>query len=139
MKIKIVYETQVGTTQFVAEVLQATLQEVGHEVDLHSIRQKGRQPKLEGYDMVLFGSPTYNEGRPEASVEQMIEEFHPDLSQIKVAVFSLGDKSYEAFCGSAEVLENWVKECKGTPVVPALKVDGYPQEVTGIQEWAKSL
>ncbi len=137
MKIKIIYETQVGTTKYVAEIIQKKLSTLGHEVDLHSLRTNGRQPDLTGYDAVLFGSPTYNSGQPEPTVSQFMNEFQNDLSPYKVAVFSLGDRSYPEFCGSAEILETWITGHGGNVSIPSLKIDGYPMDFSPILAWAE--
>ncbi len=139
MKIKIVYETETGTTQYVAEVIQKKLIELGHQVDIHSIHFQGMDPKLEEYQAVLFGGPTYEEGSLESSMKEFIDQYNHDLSKHKVAVFGLGSRSYGYFCNSATILEEWVKKNGGTPVIPALRIDGFPEDLTPIDAWTVEL
>lgn len=139
MKVKIIYETQVGTTKYVAETIQKKLTELGHQVDLHAVRSRGMKPVIEGYDLVVFGSPTYNAGQLETSMTELVATFAPDLSSYKVAIFALGDQSYGHFCGAAEILEAWITARGGKLAVPTLKIDGYPKSATPIVEWAEQL
>lgn len=139
MKVKIVYGTETGTTQYVAEAMQKMLSEQNHQVDLYKAGTDGYQPDLAGYDMVLFGSPTYSEGSLEANMQQLVSEFNPDLSTIKVAVFSLGATGFFHFCRSAELLEQWVSEHKGKIIQPTIKIDGFPTDLAPIVAWVGAL
>jgi flavodoxin I len=139
MKIKIIYETQVGTTKLVAELLKKRLTEQGQEVELHSVLNDGMSPAIEGYDVLLFGSPTYYSGQPEMNIGQLISTFAPDLSKYRVAVFCLGDSNYEHFCGAAEILEEWVTQHRGKLAAPSLKIDGTSYSAAVIDEWLKQV
>ncbi len=139
MKIKIIYETETGTTQYVAEVLQKKLNELGHQTDIHSIHFQGMDPKISEYEVLLFGSPTYEEGSLESSMKEFIDQFNQDLSHHKIAVFGLGSRSYGFFCNSATILEDWVKKNGGTPLLPALRIDGFPEDLAPIDAWAVEL
>ena len=139
MNIKIVFETQTGTTQYVAEVIRDNLQAAGHTVALHSVKYDGLQPSLEDFDVVLFGGPTYDDGKLEKNLREFITEYQPDLSNYKVAVFGLGNRTYPQFCVSANILEDWVKERGGVPVTEALRVDGFPDHLEKIKEYVDRL
>ncbi len=139
MNIKIIYETQNGTTQYVAEVIQKQLREAGHETILHSVKYDGMQPSLEGIDLVLFGGPTYDDGKLEKTLREFIDVYSPDLSRHKVAVFGLGNKTYPQFCVAADILEEWVKSKGGRLVVESLRVDGFPDHLEKISEYVQSL
>jgi flavodoxin I len=135
MKIKIIFDTQTGTTQYVAELMQKKLISLGHQADLHSIRVNGDSPSLDGYEAVLFGAPTYEDGKLETSMRVFITKFSADLSSYKVAVFGLGNSSYPQFCTSAKILEDFVIKNNGKPTQPALKIDGFPDDTKSIEEW----
>jgi flavodoxin I len=139
MNIKIVFETQTGATQYVAEVIRDNLQAAGHTVALHSVKYDGQQPSLEGFDVLLFGGPTYDDGKLEKNLREFITNYQPDLSQYKVAVFGLGNRTYPQFCVSADILEDWVKERGGTPLTEALRVDGFPDHLEKIKEYVDRL
>ena len=139
MKIKIIYETQTGTTQYVAESMQKKLASFGHQVDLHSVRMHGPTPDLNGYDVVLFGAPTYEDGKLETTMRVFITQFSADLSKFKVAVFGLGNSLYPQFCTAASILEEWVKKNNGTVIVPPLKIDGFPDDLIAIEQWTEGV
>ena len=139
MKIKIDFETQTGTTQYVAETIQKKLQELGHEVDIHSVRFNGANPEVEKYQAVLFGAPTYDDGLLERGMRVFITRYNPNLSQLKVAVFGLGSKMYPQFCKAADFLEEWVGKNQGKSIVPALRVDGFPDDLTPIEAWVQQV
>jgi flavodoxin I len=137
MKVKIIYGTQSGTTQYVAGVIQKHLVSLGHQVDLHNLKRDGGNPDLSGYDSVLFGSPTYDEGQLEATMKMYVSASSPDLSSYKVAIFGLGNSFYPQFCVSVKLLEEWATKNKGVPAIPSLKIDGFPDNVTQIKSWAE--
>ncbi len=139
MKIKIIFETQTGTTQYVAEVMQKGLTAMGHQVDLHSVRYDGAEPHLENYDVVLFGAPTYEDGKIETTMRVFLTRFTPDLSKHKVAVFGLGNSMYPQFCIAADVLKEWVEQNHGVLITPLLRIDGFPDDLGPIQEWVKNV
>ncbi|MBW7955305.1 flavodoxin family protein [Patescibacteria group bacterium] len=139
MKAVIIYETLTGTTQYVAEAMQTQLKELGHEVDLHSLRYQGNQPDLSQYELILFGAPTYEDGKLEQAMRVFIARCKEDLSKYKVAVFGLGNSSYPQFCTSAKILEEWVIKQNGKPLVPVLRIDGFPDDMSPIEEWIDSV
>jgi flavodoxin len=135
MKVSIIYGTEVGTTQYVAEFFGKKMSELGHEVVLFQAGQQSGEPDLKQSEVVLIGSPTYYGGQPIASMGELISHFSPNLQKLKVAVFALGDQGYSHFCGAADVLETWVAHHGGTLLVPTLKIDGYPSDLTPLREW----
>lgn len=137
MNILIVYETQTGTTQYVAEVMQRELSSLSHQVKLHSIRYDGNSPDLSQADLVIFGGPTYDDGLLEKTLREFIQQFHPQLAEKKVAVFGLGNRSYPQFCKAADILEAWVVQSGGKCLVPSLRVDGWPNHLQQVQEWCQ--
>jgi flavodoxin I len=139
MRIKIIYETKTGTTQYVTEILQKEWSQKGHQVDTHTLKYQGDQPDLHGIDVVVFGAPTYNDGLVEETMQHFTEISSIDLSPFKVAVFGLGNREYPQFCTAATLLEKWVLEHQGKLVVEALKVDGFPNDLSPIIAWANQV
>jgi len=135
MKAKIIFGSEVGTTKYVAELLKKRLDDHQFEVDLYQVGFDGFTPDIAGYDLLLFGSPTYFEGLLQSDMTTFTNQFTDSLSKYAVAVFVLGDRSYAHFCESAEVLERWVASHEGTLLVPTLKVDGYPENFDEFTTW----
>lgn len=139
MNVLILFETQTGTTQYVAETVAKELTTAGHTVKLHSLKYDGKQLDFAQYQLVLIGAPTYDDGLLEVTMRQYIRENKPDFRTQKVAVFGLGDSSYPQFCTAARFLETWVKTCGGRPLIPTLKVDGFPDDLSPILAWTREL
>lgn len=139
MNIIILYDTLTGTTHETAEVIAKELETLGHRVTLHRPSIHGRQPQLDGRDLIILGSPTYGDGQLEANMAMFTNSFSCDFSHQKVAVFGLGDRSYPQFCQATELLEAWVAKNHGTLVAPILKVDCFAKDVTPVTTWVREL
>lgn len=139
MKILIVYETLTGTTQYVAELMSDRLTELGHQVTLHSVRYQGNQPELASFDVLIFGAPTYDDGKLEQGMKVFITKTKFDFSPKKVAVFGLGNSTYPQFCTAADILSDWVRQQQGQLLLPTLKVDGFPDDTSPILDWVTEL
>ncbi len=138
MNIKIIYGTLAGTTKYVAEIIQKRLNKLGHKTDLHNINDNSK-PIIDNYDLLIFGSPTYENGELEYNMSHFLSQFSPNLSKYNVAVFGLGSSNYPKFCRSAALLEHWVVKNSGKLTVPSLKIDGYPQDLKLINNWVRKL
>jgi flavodoxin I len=138
MTFLILYETQAGTTQFVASLLQKHLQALGHQITLHQVSVDG-QPDLGQYQGLIVGAPTYHHGQIDFNMANFLEEFKPNLNQKTVGAFGLGDSMYDEYCTSADVLQEWLKSRGGKPKVQPLKIDGYPDDENVLQKWVDSL
>ena len=139
MNILLIYETQTGTTQYVAEVIQDQLIAAGHQCRIHSVKYDGMQPSLEGVELVIFGAPTYDDGKLEKNMLEFTQQYQVDLSRLKVAVFGLGNRTYPQFCFAADILVDWVKSRGGNPITMPLKVDGFPDHLTKITEYVQQV
>lgn len=136
MKVKIIYSTQSGTTEYVAEVMQKHLSTLGHLADLHNVK-KAEALDLNGYDAILFGAPTYENGRLESGMQKFVTSFKSDFSKYKIGVFGLGNSMYPEFCTSAQILHDWVIQQHGKVTTSPLRVDGFPEDVTPLQHWVE--
>lgn len=137
MKIQIIFGTESGTTKYVTELMTKMLIEDHHNVDVYEAGRQDTAPVLEGHDLVLLGAPTYAGGQLEDKMATLLSKFSVDLSKYKVGVYSLGDRGFDHFCASAEILEGWVVQNGGKLIAPALKIDGYPTNLDEIQQWIK--
>jgi flavodoxin len=57
------------------------------------------------------------------------------LKQKKIAVFSLGDRTFSHYCASAEILAGWVSDKGGSLLAAPIKIDGYPYDMSEILTW----
>jgi len=134
MKTLIIYETQAGTTQYVATLIQQELLGLGQEAELHQVSVDG-SPNLDAYQTVIFGAPTYGHGNVDFKMADFLATFKPDLAGKNVAVFGLGESSYDVFCAAADILNQWVQTHGAKPLVSPLKIDGYPADIPVLKKW----
>jgi len=139
MKIKIIFSTEAGATKEVGELLEKLLVEKDHDVKLFEVGYLDQPIILDGFDLVIFGSPTYYGGELETKMAELLPKLILDLSLYKVAVFGLGDSGYTHFCGAVEILERWVVDHQGALFIPSLKIDRYPHYPNVIKNWVEVL
>ncbi len=106
-----------------------------------------RPQELANYDLLIFGSPSWDyegkEGQPHEDITNLLKRLDgSSLTGKKYAIFGLGDTSYMHFCGAVEIIES-ILNGKGTiQLVPSLKIDRYyyrPDSGKKIQEWVDQL
>jgi menaquinone-dependent protoporphyrinogen oxidase len=85
-KFLVGYATRYGSTREAAEVIAATLQEGGFEVDLLPVRDVRT---LENYTVVVLGAPLFM-FRWHKDALRFLSRFRKVLSDLPVAVFALG-------------------------------------------------
>ncbi|WP_409187911.1 flavodoxin domain-containing protein [Bradyrhizobium sp. RDM4] len=100
MNIVILYGTETGNTEFLAEDMAASLS-AEHSVSAMSMDAASIKTLSQDALFLLFTS-TYGDGELPASAKgfhALLTEARPDLSGISYAVFGLGDKAYDVTFG----------------------------------------
>lgn len=148
MKILVLYATYSGGTQTAADIVANVLKtNATNQVEMKTPTEITPNV-LSGYDMIIVGSPSWDyegkTGMPHQDFINFIDQSKTvDLTGKKVAVFGLGDSTYERFCGAVEHLEEWVKGLKAQLSTESLKIDGFffNQEVNTekLKAWAQKL
>lgn len=129
-----------------ASVVTQALVGAGHEVT-EVTADNSSKDVLTRASAVVFGSPSWEDagkdGQPLPDVTKFIQSLtSADLADKKVAIFGLGDISYQHFCGAVDVMEGLLKGLNVTPVVPSLRVDRYysvPDNEKKVRDWAENL
>src|SRR4051794_18646655 len=85
-RILVAYCTRSGSTAGVARAIAAELEEHGHTVDVHEIRD-GPGPR--DYDAIVLGSPVFD-GRWMPDAEAYVEQHSAALQTHHVWLFSVG-------------------------------------------------
>ena len=147
MNILLIYATNSGTTQTVADMINNLLAQSGQTVTMKYVSDV--TPDMFGqYDLVILGSPSWDyEGKEGQPHDHYLPLFEASKGKTfegkKFAVFGLGDQSYAIFCGAVDHLENYVKSMHGTLVTPSLRIDNYYSTTdtsnAAIEEWVKKL
>ncbi len=142
-KVLIAYATTSGNTEAVADWVFDVFLDKEHDVDLMDCVDLKAEHLADGYDMVVFGLPTY--GCDEIEIQ---EDFEPILNKLeqaglagkKVAVFGLGDEIYPHFCGAVDVVIEKLRACQATLVSEPLKInDPHDEHKDEIHAWAEAI
>lgn len=147
MNILIIYATNSGGTEHVANLIADVLRGGQHTVTVQHVRDT-KADQLSGYDGILFGSPSWDYNGKEGQLHEEMRVFVEDAAGIslegkKVAVFGLGDSSYMYFTGAVNHLEKFVADCHSSLLVPSLRIDGFYFDLDTneqrAKEWAQDL
>lgn len=145
-KVLLIYATNSGGTQFASKTIEDVLKQKDFTITIKKVNDAS--PTEFEYDLIIFGSPSWDYKGKEGQlhqdylpfIESLKEKTFPDK---KFAVFGLGDSSYTYFCGSATYLENLVKSLNGQKTGDTLRIDGFYfnqyENSKRIEEWAESL
>jgi len=140
MKAIVIYGSTTGNTEEVANYVGNGLREAGHEVIVKNVADSTPQ-ELTGYDIVLLGSSTWNEGLLQDDFVPFYEQMTGlSLAGKKAAAFGCGESIYEFFCGAVDTLEKKLKELGAEIVATSFKVDGdIGPYLAKAQEWGASI
>lgn len=148
MKIIVLYATYSGGTQTAADIVAAVLKNnSANQVEMKTPTEITPTDLL-NYDMIVIGSPSWDyEGKTGMPHQDFIsfmgQSSNIDLTGKKVAVFGLGDSTYEHFCGAVQHLEDWVKTMKAVLMIESLKIDGFffnqEENTKKLKDWAQKL
>lgn len=129
-KILIVYASQTGNTELMAESIEAFLEQ--HNVDV-TTKTFDFDPidveELAAYDAVMVGTHTWDDG----DLPYEVEDFYEELEDVNIenhlfAVFGSCDSFYETYGGAIDLMAERLEELGATVVAPMLKVDLEPNK-----------
>jgi len=146
MNILLVYATNSGTTQTVAQMINDALTAAGHAVTVKEARTTTPED-FTSPQAILLGSPSWdfdgNEGFPHEDIIALMDKMKTTQVTKPFAIFGLGDSSYKFYNGAVDHLEKFVTDIKGTLLVPSLKIDKYYSDMDGnnvkITAWLEEL
>jgi len=145
-KAIVVYASETGNTESVAEEVVKGLKQGGLDVTLKNVEESSLG-ELSEYDLVLLASSSWGEDEKELH-ESMVDFYEElegiDLSGKSAAAFGCGDSEYMYFCGAVDLMEERLEE-RGAKLLHNLgdgfRVDGdLDQEVSESAEtWGKNM
>lgn len=146
MKCTIFYGTLSGSTMTAAGIVSEVLTAAGHQVDTIMVDGASKD-QIKDCGVVILGSPSWEDegkdGQPLPDMTKFLKSLSTeDLQGKKVAIFGLGDTSYQHFCGAVDVMQQLLSTLQVTPVVESLRIDRYyslPDNEKKAREWADAL
>ena len=131
-QILVAYATRYGSTKEVAEVVAATLEEQGLEVEVKPAREVR---SLDGYGAAVLGTPLYM-GALHKDVRALLEKNQKALETTRFALFALGPiKADDGIDGSrAQLLEALAKLPVPAPAAMAVFVGAYDPARLGFKD-----
>ncbi|WP_371158049.1 flavodoxin domain-containing protein [Jannaschia sp. 2305UL9-9] len=152
MKIEILYGTETGNAEMLAEDLEAHLSG-DHDVTLTNLSDA--DPAALAVDALnVLVCSTYGEGDLPASAQPFADRIKataPDLSQVRFAIFGLGDREYETFGlgsdklaslligqGATQLGERLVHDASGSDLAEDMAIEWVDAQVqtAATQSWA---
>lgn len=122
----VLYGSQTGTAQGLAEKLAADLAQNGVEVQISSLA-KFKTNNLKKVSNLFLVVSTHGEGEPPDNAIQFYEFLHgkraPKLDQLNYAVLALGDSSYEFFCKTGADFDVQFEKLGANRLVPRVDCD----------------
>ncbi len=138
-KVLVLFASQTGNAESVAEQLQAKLQN-GYDVTLQSTLDI-KLKQLSNYSIIFVIASTHGEGEPPDDAidfhEAIFSKKAPKLNDVKHAVLGLGDSSYEFFCQTAKDFDNALSKLGSKALIDRIDCDvDYEEEA---DSWINTL
>ena len=146
MNILLVYATNSGTTQAIAQIVSDALTQQGHTVTIKEAAHAAPED-FASAQAVILGSPSWDfdgkEGQPHEDFLPLMDKMKGQQVAKPFAIFGLGDTSYKYFCGAVDHLEEFVKTLQGNLLVPSLRIANYytnlDQATQAVNTWITTL
>ena len=135
MKLDILYATQTGNAEEVAQNLSTLAKNKGFIVSINEMNYYTLD-QFRKLKNVAIVTSTYGEGEvPEMGIEfwKELESSSIKISNLKYGLIALGDRSHEIFCGAGKSISKKLDELDGNKIIENLECDG---DTEGTQEWS---
>ncbi|MCC2930733.1 assimilatory sulfite reductase (NADPH) flavoprotein subunit [Bacillus sp. LBG-1-113] len=139
-EITVLYGSQTGNAQGLAENAGKQLEERGFQVTVSSMSDF-KPNQLKKINNLLIVVSTHGEGEPPDNALSFHEFLHgrraPKLEDLRFSVLALGDSSYEFFCQTGKEFDQRLEELGGKRISPRVDCDlDYDEPAT---EWLESV
>ncbi len=139
-EVTVLYGSQTGNAQKLAEKTGKTLEGKGFQVTVTSMSDF-KPNNLKKLQNLLIIVSTYGEGDAPDNALSFHEFLHgkraPKLDQLNFSVLALGDSSYEQFCQTGKEFDQRLAELGGTRIYPRFDCDLDYDEAAS--EWLKGV
>ncbi|MDL5610704.1 assimilatory sulfite reductase (NADPH) flavoprotein subunit [Bacillus halotolerans] len=139
-EVTVLYGSQTGNAQGLAENAGKQLEERGFQVTVSSMSDF-KPNQLKKINNLLIVVSTHGEGEPPDNALSFHEFLHgrraPKLDDLRFSVLALGDSSYEFFCQTGKEFDQRLEELGGKRISPRVDCDLDYDEPAA--EWLESV
>lgn len=135
----VVWASQTGFAQQLAERTAESLRAAGHKTRLRALDQVDAA-LLGSTGKALFIASTTGEGDPPDHALAFLSRVMTQpaaLPQLQYAVLALGDRSYDNFCAFGHQLDDWLREHGAQPLFDTVDVDNADPDA--LRHWQQLL
>jgi sulfite reductase alpha subunit-like flavoprotein len=128
--LNVLFGTESGNSEKLANSIELTAKEIAKQVNFQVIKRNLKDVQLadlgsmENFVIVIS---TWGEGDPPGSCEKFCKDLYaaktPDLSASRYAVLSMGDRSYQDFCGCGRRVDESISRLGGQAIIPRKDMD----------------
>ncbi len=141
MDITIIYGTETGNSEGLANDAEAKLNELGHSAKVFDMADVTEE-QLKEAGVVLVVTSTWGDGDAPSNAEDLhdaLESSSEDLSGVAYAVFALGDSSFDNFCQAGKDFDEYLDKLGAKRLLPVVLSDGdyddtFPEWVENVAE-----
>lgn len=136
---RIVYASQSGTAEDLAQQTANTLHLAGIAVQLNALSELD-DSALSSTERILFVVSTYGEGDPPDNAAVFAARVMNEslaLSHLHYAMLALGDRDYTHFCGFGRELDTWLQQQGAQRLFPVIET--HQGDPAAIETWRRQL
>jgi NADPH-ferrihemoprotein reductase len=146
----VVFASQTGTAEGFAREIALRLQALcdgNNSIRTMDASEYDMKEHLSRERLVIFLVATFGEGGPPDSAGELyswlqqvqIGNISLDLSNVKYAVFGLGNKNYEFFCEMGRMVDSCLSKLGASAVIPLGLGDASEQINVDFEDWANNI
>ncbi|MEM9877905.1 MAG: flavodoxin domain-containing protein [Pseudomonadota bacterium] len=124
--LNILYGTQTGNAEFVADEAAEAAKAKGFEIETHELNDVD-MATLSSMERAIVVCSTYGEGEPPDNAELFWEALSapdaPRLETLKFGVVALGDTGYDTFCEAGKQIDKRLEELGASRVADRVDCD----------------
>jgi len=127
--INIIVGTETGTAEYVADEVQALLQQ--HQLNAE-ITLSANLDDLSQYNTCIICTSTHGAGDLPHNLQplvQQIEKNDPDLSHLRFLVIALGDSNYDTFCQAGKSIHSLLEKQQARSISDVFTIDAMDEEL----------
>lgn len=121
MEIKVLYGSETGNSQGLANDAKKTLDSCGFKAEVVDMQDMSIE-KLSDYKYILIITSTWGDGEPPANAENFYNELQKlntlDLPHLNYSVFALGQSFYEQFCKTGKDFDMMLEKFGAKRILP---------------------